>query len=162
MPSFSSETPCRQTDPGPALNPEFPLIPLFKFPGPLLSSCFSLWRAAFLADKSGTREAVFEHSRSFLERMLADNAITYVQDRNSREWTFNYYASNALEALLRLGERWKSVSEIIDKGRSKNRRLRLNGEAPLRTPPQRRWDMYQDAFDVAVREFAVELKRKSN
>ena len=36
MLSFSSETPFCQTDSGPALNPEFPLIPLFKFPGPLL------------------------------------------------------------------------------------------------------------------------------
>jgi hypothetical protein len=67
----------------------------------LVAACFSLWRAAFLADKTGKRNAVFEDSRSFLAKMLVDNAITYPQDRGAREFTFNYYMTNATEALLR-------------------------------------------------------------
>lgn len=63
---------------------------------------FSLWRAAFLADKTGKRHAVFEDARAFLGKMLTDNAITYPQDRSAREWTFNYYMSNAKEGLLHL------------------------------------------------------------
>jgi hypothetical protein len=46
---------------------------------------FSLWRAAFLADKTGKRVATFEDARAFLGKMLTDNAITYPQDRSARE-----------------------------------------------------------------------------
>src|SRR5437868_5910672 len=52
---------------------------------------FSLWRAAFLADRTGRSSERSEPAASVLLRMLADNAIGYAQDRESREWTFNYY-----------------------------------------------------------------------
>src|SRR6266436_4940320 len=57
----------------------------------LLSVSFSLWRAAFLADKTAKRAAVFSHATDFLEKIIEDNAISYLQDRKCNEWTFNYY-----------------------------------------------------------------------
>src|SRR5688572_31783879 len=52
----------------------------------LVAVCFSLWRAAFLADKTGMRHAVFRDANAFLGEMLRNNAITYAQDRSTREW----------------------------------------------------------------------------
>ena len=55
----------------------------------LVAACFSLWRAAFLADKGVKRSEVQAHARTFLAKILVDNAITYPQDRSTRNWTFN-------------------------------------------------------------------------
>src|SRR5437868_6737279 len=60
----------------------------------LVAVGFSLWRAAFLADKTGMREAVFADARAFLAQLLTNNAVNYPQDRAAREWTFNYYMTN--------------------------------------------------------------------
>src|SRR3954465_12455575 len=38
----------------------------------LVAACFSLWRAAFLADKTGNRHAVLADARAFLGKMLTD------------------------------------------------------------------------------------------
>jgi hypothetical protein len=51
-----------------------------------------LWRAAFLADKTGKRAVVFNHGRIFFEKIIKDNAISYPQDKTSREWTFGLIA----------------------------------------------------------------------
>lgn len=59
----------------------------------MVAVCFSLWRAAFLSDKTGKRSAVVDDAKTFLGKMLTDNAITYPQDRST--WTFNYYMVNA-------------------------------------------------------------------
>src|SRR4051812_43100849 len=48
----------------------------------LVAVAFSLWRAAFLAEKSGKRSEVFAHGREFLRRIIEDNAISYVQDKH--------------------------------------------------------------------------------
>ena len=52
----------------------------------LLAVSFSLWRAAFLADKTAKRIAVVSHATEFLEKIVEDNAISYVQDRKCNEW----------------------------------------------------------------------------
>lgn len=72
----------------------------------LLSVLFSLWRAAFLADKTGRRAEVFNDATEFLENIIEDNAISYLQDKRSREWTFNYYTRNARAALENLHRFW--------------------------------------------------------
>jgi hypothetical protein len=79
----------------------------------LIAVCFSLWRAAFLADKTGKREAVFDDAKTFLGKLIVDNAINYSQDRNAREWTFNYYANNAQDGLHTLAERWTPVDKAL-------------------------------------------------
>jgi hypothetical protein len=97
----------------------------------LVSVCFSLWRAAFLADRVGTRSAIIDDARTFLGKMLVDNAITYQQDRSSREWTFNYYMRNATHGLLTLGDRWGNIKDIL--------KVRPN-PAGGATAAQRRWN----------------------
>jgi hypothetical protein len=114
----------------------------------LVAACFSLWRAAFLADKTGTRHAVFEDARAFLAKMLVDNAITYPQDRGSREFTFDYYMNNATEALLRFAEqKWPQIDRAIDISR-KNLKKKIVTAAT--NSAEFRWETVQYAFEMAV------------
>lgn len=66
----------------------------------LVGVAFSLWRSAFLSDKTGFREEARMGAELFLEEMLLNNAIAYTQDRKSKDWTFTYYANNARYRLL--------------------------------------------------------------
>jgi hypothetical protein len=104
----------------------------------LLSVSFSLWRAAFLADKSGHRTEVFASAMAFLERIVADNAIAYAQDRQCNEWTFNYYTKNASAALQDLATNWP--------------KLLAPYEARTRSPTER-WTYCQDSLDKAITAF---------
>jgi len=103
---------------------------------------FSLWRAAFLAEKTGKRVAVFAEARKFLERVLEDNAISYPNDKAGREWTFNYYTGNARSGLESLHKNWgDTVPAYIPKTRNS----------------RERWDHCQDLFEAAVDGFEKNL-----
>lgn len=69
--------------------------------GLLMGAGFSLWRAAFLSHGSRDRPEVLEHAQSFLAQLLADNAINYPQDRDTRNWSSGYYLNNARFRLTR-------------------------------------------------------------
>jgi len=104
----------------------------------LLAASFSLWRAAFLADKTAKRVAVFGHGIEFLEKLIEDNAISYVQDRKSNEWTFNYYTRNARSSLETLHQHWPDQAPpYVGKKRT----------------PVERWDYCQNQLDQAVLGF---------
>jgi hypothetical protein len=68
----------------------------------LASVAFSLWRAAFLADKSSKRSDVFTKGKAFLTRVVEENAIGLPQDKQWRDWAFNYYSRNAQYSLQHL------------------------------------------------------------
>jgi hypothetical protein len=104
----------------------------------LLSVSFSLWRAAFLADKSGQRRAVFSDAMEFLEKIIEDNAISYAQDRKCKEWTFNYYTRNARASLEMLVKYWpEQVSAYAGRKRTSTER----------------WDYCQELLGNAVTQF---------
>ncbi|MGC3980770.1 MAG: hypothetical protein QM808_05870 [Steroidobacteraceae bacterium] len=111
----------------------------------LLSVSFSLWRAAFLADKSGQRKAVFADGRDFLEKIIEDNAISYPQDRKCREWTFNYYTRNARAALQVLAEYWpEQVPEYLG----------------MKLSATKRWEYCQNLLDKAIAGFEVATRNQ--
>ena len=114
----------------------------------LAAICFSLWRAAFLADKTGVREATLGDVRTFLGKMLTDNAITYPQDRASREWTFNYYMNAAKNWLVELSGKWPEVAETLS---AKRREKKGTSKA------SRRWERHQAALETALQAFKGEL-----
>lgn len=114
----------------------------------LTAVCFSLWRAAFLADKTGTHDATIDDAYAFLGKMLTDNAITYPQDRASREWTFNYYMEAARNGLLILAKAWPDVGDTI----SAKKKV-IKGT----TAPGRRWDRHQSALEIALNHFELEF-----
>lgn len=101
----------------------------------LVAIAFSLWRAAFLANKTGRRVEVFSQAKSFLEKLVEDNAISYVQDKASKEWTFNYYTRVARSSLRALHQFWPDVApEYSGAG--------LN--------PADRWDYCHQMFEQVV------------
>jgi hypothetical protein len=109
----------------------------------LLSVSFSLWRAAFLADKTARRAEVFSDAIEFLEKIVEDNSISYLNDRNCREWTFNYYTRNARNSLEALHKQWPDkVDEYIGKKRT----------------PTQRWSYCQDLLDSAIDRFSLEAR----
>jgi hypothetical protein len=105
----------------------------------LLAVSFSLWRAAFLADKTGKRSEVFSDAKIFLETIIADNAISYPLDRKSKEWTFNFYLRNARYALEHLHARRPA---LVDEYKVK-----------AELTPTERWEYCQDHLDKALEKF---------
>jgi hypothetical protein len=111
----------------------------------LASAAFSLWRAAFLADKSSKRSDVFTKGHAFLTRVVEENAIGFPQDKQWRDWTFNYYSRNAQYSLQHLARTWDDVAPaFVNQTRS----------------PSERWDYCQDLLDKAIKEFGSTLAKE--
>ncbi len=113
----------------------------------LLSVAFSLWRAAFLAEKDSARAKVFADGKTFLEAIIQSNAIGYVQDYKSREWTFNYYTRNARYALQNLNKFWVEVAPPY--------------EGKKRTATDR-WDYCHELLDQMVANFDQHLQKRKD
>lgn len=111
----------------------------------LVGAAFSLWRAAFLADKSGMRAESYKAAISFLETMIADNAIGFAQDKREREWTFNYYVNNVRDTLL-IWHLKKEYKHVVPKW-----------IIAARSPTQR-WKYAQKLLAQTVENFAAELE----
>lgn len=122
----------------------------------LVGVAFSLWRAAFLADKTGKRTKVLSDARGFLAKMLTDNAISFQNDRNLREWAFNYYMNAATDSLALLAREWPSVTKELEK-RGKKAKKVIRGKGI----PSRRWESHHKAFVKALDAFEVELSKKT-
>jgi hypothetical protein len=68
----------------------------------LVSTGFSLWRAAFLVEGDRDGPLVNKHAAEFLDVLLWDNAINFPQDRRTHAFTSGYYVNNACVRLLHL------------------------------------------------------------
>jgi hypothetical protein len=108
----------------------------------LLSSAFSLWRAVFLADIKQDRGALLQDIEGFLVELIQNNAITYVQDRKHRDWTFRYYVDNARARLKNLNRIFKELGFAFE----------LPGESKGKTP-QDWWLTHQTALEGAIEQF---------
>ena len=113
---------------------------------------FSLWRAAFLADKSGDLKETNDHAMYFLGEMLETNAIAFTQDKKARGFTFNYYLANVR---FRLAEYkndnpdFEVDQRLLKKGKLKSMR------------PTDRWRAFQQAFEDAVSHFENRLRTQT-
>lgn len=92
--------------------------------GLLVGSGYSLWRAVFLMgkiDKSGDRTTkrslgrIFDEANNFLELLVRDNAIGYVQESKTRVWTSKYYLNGAIYRMQRIAMKLKEAQEEIPK-----------------------------------------------
>jgi hypothetical protein len=116
----------------------------------LVSIGFSLWRAAFLADKSGQLKETNAHTIYFLGEMLETNAIAFTQDKKAKGFTFNYYLANVR---FRLAEykidhpSFNVDARLLKKGKLKN------------LSPTDRWRAFQKAFSDAVSHFEQRFKK---
>ena len=118
----------------------------------LVSIGFSLWRAAFLADKSGALAETNDHSKWFLGEILETNAINFPQDKKAKGFTFNYYLANVRFRLVEFKDDHRSFD--VDA-----RLLKRGGLIKLK--PAERWRAYQAAFTDAVAHFEKRLKAKA-
>jgi hypothetical protein len=109
----------------------------------LLSVTFSLWRAAFLAEKESARKKVFADGKKFLEAIIRSNAIGYAQDYSAREWTFNYYTRNARYALQNLNKFWPEIAPPYQ------------GKTRIATD---RWDYCHELLDQTLTKFEIHLQ----
>ncbi len=84
----------------------------------LVAATFSLWRAVFLADGVSDWDSILANAETFLEKLIRDNAIGYVDDWNNRSWSFIYYLNNARFRLKELADTWPefkaSLGNIAD------------------------------------------------
>lgn len=111
----------------------------------LVAVSFSLWRAAFLADKISKRSIVLIHAKTFLVKIVEDNAISYPQDRNSNEWTFNYYTKSAKHALIEICKNSKNSVPPFEE-RTRN--------------PKERWEYYQELLEKIVEGLTTEARKQ--
>jgi hypothetical protein len=68
---------------------------IFDHADDLIASAFSLWRAVFLAEVERDWTSVNKGQRDFLAKVIADNAISYADDKSTRAWSVAYYLDNA-------------------------------------------------------------------
>jgi len=130
-------------------------IDLTKNVQDLVSISFSLWRAVFLADREGKLTEIIEDAKTFLGRILIDNAINFAQDRASREWSFNFYLKSANFHLNQLPDEWTDGKiELFEAKKSSVRKDKAKNRA---VKSQYRWSRHQAAFDSAVERFSEVL-----
>jgi hypothetical protein len=111
----------------------------------LVGVSFALWRAVFLAHRTGKAELRNKDATSFIEKMVTTNAITFSDDHKLREWTFGYYIDDALYRLERLS---KTHPEIGFRDTDLKRRGTTTAQ----------WDDFQRLFEKAVRYFETKTK----
>jgi len=109
----------------------------------LVGIAFSLWRSAFLSDKTGQRVDTTRNAVGFLAEMLQNNAIAYGTERTAKNWTFNYYAQNANYRLVGLKNRWEKHFDMPP----------LRPPKPRENNPKDRWECLQEAFCQSVNHF---------
>jgi hypothetical protein len=110
----------------------------------LVGVSFALWRAVFLADRTGNVDAKNKDTISFLEKMVATNAINFSDDHKLREWTFRYYVDDACFRLQQLSEDYRGI------GMSESDFDRFG-------PADDQWDHVQKLFEKAVGYFEKRL-----
>jgi len=115
----------------------------------LAGACFSLWRAVFLSDVSETSDMseTVDDATAFLGGLILHNMVAYPQDRNARDWSFLYYVNNARYRLESISKSYKQVLPH-----------KFVSETVGFESPKDCWSYYQDALEVAVRNFENALR----
>jgi len=83
-----------------------------------LGAAFSLWRAVFLIrpDDAGRKlEEIDSDARSFLERVIDTNMITFGDDLRWGVWSGGYYLNNARDRIAKLCPDGNVPQSIADK-----------------------------------------------
>jgi hypothetical protein len=123
---------------------------LADFAQGLVSVCFSLWRAVFLSDISDYEHGNVTDAKSFLGNLLLHNMVAYPQDRNMRDWTFEYYVNNARHRLEKISDARNDILPAALVARM------LTGHS------KDYWEQQHNACVIAVRNFEAILAKISN
>ncbi len=125
----------------------------------LVGATFSLWRAIFLADGISEWDSVLTNAETFLEKLVRDNAIGYLDDWKSKDWSFMYYLNNARSRLKELTETSPKFRNALEEdGLSKNLESPVVGSFSLST-----WDWHCAALSIAIRLLELDqISEKNN
>jgi hypothetical protein len=69
-------------------------------------AAFSLWRAVFLAETFRDDVNVHNSLEAYLAKLIADNSVTFGDDKLARDWTVGYYLENAKLRVWRASALW--------------------------------------------------------
>ena len=111
----------------------------------LVGITFSLWRAAFLADKTDEKGKARAHAKEFLKRVIQDNAIGFSQDRTWNEWTFDYYTDYARLSLISLASDWGD--EFVPSWKHQTY-----------IEPMEEWDYAQKLLNITINRFKAHFE----
>jgi hypothetical protein len=106
----------------------------------LAGIAFSLWRAVFLSDLTGELDDQLLDVASFLGNLISNNSIGYSQDRGAREWTFQYYLTDARLRLQALAGQPPDIFEPSEM------------YEPAGTAKED-WEISQNVLETAIRRF---------
>jgi hypothetical protein len=62
----------------------------------LVGASFGLWRSAFLLTDSAEKPHLLTDSLKFVEYLLRNNAVGYMQDVSTLDWSAVYYLNNTI------------------------------------------------------------------
>jgi len=109
---------------------------------------FSLWRAVFLSDVDATSEAQRDDLKGFLGDLISHNSIQYTTDRRARDWTFDYYLTNARLRLTELVQGdLKAIANLVHR--------------PAASKKQS-WEFSEEAVEAAIAWLTNELTRNGS
>ena len=116
-----------------------------------VGSCFSLWRAAFLADASREPVKIDRAVCDLLSKLLEDNTINYSQDRQMSDWMGGYYLNNARHRVVNILEKLEKTETVQGPKIEAFRELHKRGIS-VRTDSRVLWktifDAQTEAFDI--------------
>ena len=106
----------------------------------LVGITFSLWRAVFLVERENDWDGILANAEIFLEKVIRDNAIGYMDDWNNRKWSFAYYLNNAR---YRLNE----FAEIVPEFKTSHKRA--TAKSMIESRPFDEWNsLFQSLWDA--------------
>ena len=113
---------------------------------------YSLWRAAFLVDATREDTTITSSAQDLLAKVVAENTITFQDDRRMRNWTVGYYLNNARHRIDRIIQK-KLVLDATELSEFKEFTDFHAGSFDPETDSRRIWGIYLDALNRAFVNF---------
>lgn len=106
---------------------------------------FSLWRAAFLVDADRSGDSITSDAQDLLAKLIAENTISFQDDRRMRNWTVGYYLNNARHRIARIIQT-KLALETSELDDVREFTEFHSGSFDLQTDSRRAWQVCFDAL----------------
>jgi hypothetical protein len=78
----------------------------------LIGAGYGLWRSAYLLSDSADRPKLYVNSIDFMDYLLRNNSIGFMQDMNLQDWVGGHYLTNAILRLNLVRPALKLENEV--------------------------------------------------
>ncbi len=123
----------------------------------MIGAAFSLWRSAFLTQASSNRQKIYDHTKEFVGKLLAQNAISFADDHKMCELTIVYYNANARYRIERLMDRNSTLVEKYLSVRAIEE-MKIKGTADT-LEEKEHWAMLYDALKDCFEDYEQRYSR---